>query len=808
MSDRDDANSSLGTFLKSFSVPILTAISFISGVYGFVKLFADKDAGLITLIALGVGILLLLSICLYYARFWRPERQDKGRSLFEPSLSDERVQAQAKQERQRKRVRRLAVAGLILIPILSVSGAVGWQHYQGLPTKDIIVLVADFEQPDSKNLDVTDTLINQLREATKKYRDVKVQPLNKPITEKEGSEVARTEGKKRKATIVIWGRYREVGTVVPLSVHFEILHPPKDLPELGKAVRGQPQQTTLAELPSFTLQLSNEMSYLSLFTLGMTRYAAAEWDEAIAHFSDALSHHVEHTTALDQSLVYFQRGSAYLRKGAYDPALTDLAQAIKLQPKLAGAYANRMLIYLNKGDYKRALADVNQAIKLQPDLALAYNNRGLAYINVGDYDQAISDFSQALKLKPAKADSASTPRSEGRQLGTILGIDHEVPIVNFFFNDEFSDYLLYINRGTAYLSKQDYDHALADLSQAIKIEPNRAAAYFNRAVIFYSKENYDRAIADCNQVIKLQPDFALAYLKRGAIYFAKKDYDLAITDFNQAIKLQPDSDTYMIRGDFYYEKDDYDLAITDYSQSLKFKPNLSAYNQRGHSYNLKGDYNLAIADFNQAIKLKPDYVPAYNNRGLSYKHKGDYDRAIADFNQAIKLKPDYALAYHNRGNIYAQKGDYDRAVADFNQAIKLKYASSYSDRGYTYALKGDYDLALADVNKALKLDPSSAGAYATRGFAYAGKGDYVRAIKDYNQALKLIEDKGTTRHDFKKKIVVTYDVDQIYYHRGLAYRKQGKKDQAITDFKKALELTKEPEMRQDAEKQLKGLGVK
>jgi tetratricopeptide (TPR) repeat protein len=776
MSGHDNANSSLGTFLKNFSAPILTVISFISSVYGFVKLFADKDSGLITLIALGVGILLALSICLYYALFWKPEQQDKGRSLFEPSLSDERVQAQAKQERQRKRVRRLAVAGLILIPILSVSGVVGWQHYQGLPTKDIIVLVADFEQPDSKNLDVTDTLINQLREATKKYRDVKVQPLNKPITEKEGSEVARAEGKKRKATIVIWGRYREVGTVVPLSVHFEILHPPKDLPELGKAVRGQPQQTTLAELPSFTLQLSNEMSYLSLFTLGMTRYAAAEWDEAIAHFSDALSHHVERTTALDQSLVYFQRGSAYLRKGAYDLALTDLGQAIKLQPKLAGAYVNRMQIYINKGDYKRALADVNQAIKLQPDFALAHNNRGIVYLNVKDYDKAIADFSQALKLMPAKADSARTLRCEGRQLGTFLGGDHEVPIVNFFFC-ELSDYFLYVNRGTAYLSKQDYDRALADLSQAIKIEPNRAAAYFNRAVIFYSKKNYDLAIADCSQVIKLQPDFALAYVKRGANYYAKKDYGLAIANFNQAIKIQPDSYTYIIRGD---------------------------------SYNQKGDYDLAITDYNNALKLKPDDARIYNDRGIVYKNKGDYDRAMADYELAIKLKPDYMSAYHNRGNVHTKRGDYELAVADFNQAIKLELdsAGSYDARGYTYALKGDYDLALADANKALNLNPNSAEAYDTRGFAFAGKGDYDQAITDYDQALKLIEDKGKTIKDLKKSYTVTYDIPQIYYHRGLAYRKQGKKDQAIADFKKALELTKEPKMRQDTEKQLKELGVK
>ena len=92
------SNNGLGTFLNQMRVLILALVSLISGVYGFVKLFADKDAGLVTLISLTVGILLLLGVCLYYARFWQPERQDQGQSVL-LLVSDEQVQAQAKKER-------------------------------------------------------------------------------------------------------------------------------------------------------------------------------------------------------------------------------------------------------------------------------------------------------------------------------------------------------------------------------------------------------------------------------------------------------------------------------------------------------------------------------------------------------------------------------------------------------------------------------------------------------------------------------------------------------------------------------------
>lgn len=760
MSDRNESSSSVWAFLNQTSAPILTGISFISGVYGFVKLFVDKDAGLVTLISLAIGILLLLGICLYYARFWKPEKQDRGSSAFEPS-SDEQVKAQAKKERRRRRVRRLAVAGLILLPILSFSGVAVWQYLQRLPSKDIIILVADFDGPDPKIYGVTEKVINQLRQATENYADVKIQALNKSITEQEGSKTARTEGEKRKATIVIWGWYRNPGEVVPVSVHFEVLRSPRDMPELGQSAKGSIQQAAIADLKSFALQtrLSNEMTFLSLFTLGMTRYATGDWAEAIALFSNALSQKTEASSSLNQSLVYFYRGFTYLIQGNYDSALSDLNQAIKLQLNFAEAHVNRVIIYLAKGDYNRALADANLVIRLKPDLAVAYSNRGTLYLNTGNYDQAISDFNQALKLIPAAHDASHSIRASS-QLGFLKLSDSGVPIANFFFS-ELSDYGVYVNRSLAYFAKKDFDHALVDLNQAIKLQPNFAFAYFNRAAVYISQQNYNYALADLNQAIKIQPDFALAYLKRGGVYYISKgDFERALADLNQAIKLQPISALlYGMRGEIYYDKGDYHRAITDYNQALKFQPNnAETYSDRGLAYDKQEDYEHAIDDYNQAIKLKPDYAGAYNNRGISYKNKGEYEHSVADYNQAIKLKPDYALAYNNRGITYTKKGEYDRA--------------------------------LADINQALKLNPNEAGFYDSRGDVYAGKGDNGRAIANYNQAIRLKS-----------------DADYAYYNRGIAYRNQGNKAQAIADFKKALKLTQDPKRHQDTEKQLQELGA-
>ena len=52
------------------------------------------------------------------------------------------------------------------------------------------------------------------------------------------------------------------------------------------------------------------------------------------------------------------------------------------------------------------------------------------------------------------------------------------------------------------------------------------------------------------------------------------------------------------------------------------------------------------------------------------------------------------------------------------------------------------------------------------------------------------------------------DADYVYLHRGIVYRALGDRPQAIADFKKTLELTKNSKRHQDAEKQLQELGAK
>ena len=59
--------------------------------------------------------------------------------------------------------------------------------------------------------------------------------------------------------------------------------------------------------------------------------------------------------------------------------------------------------------------------------------------------------------------------------------------------------------------KGEYDKAIADYDEALKLDPKNALAYDSRGVAWYRKGEYDKAIADYGEAIKLDPKNAIAY---------------------------------------------------------------------------------------------------------------------------------------------------------------------------------------------------------------------------------------------------------------------------------------------------------
>jgi tetratricopeptide (TPR) repeat protein len=123
----------------------------------------------------------------------------------------------------------------------------------------------------------------------------------------------------------------------------------------------------------------------------------------------------------------------------------------------------------------------------------------------------------------------------------------------------------------------------------------------------FSKD-FDGAIADCDQALKLDPANLDALVTRGGAKDGKEDYAGATVDFSRAIELDPGNiAARLARAQLRLDVLDTAAAISDLDAVLEREPeNSTAVTSRAEARQMDGDFAGALADFGAAMRLDPD----------------------------------------------------------------------------------------------------------------------------------------------------------------------------------------------------------
>jgi tetratricopeptide (TPR) repeat protein len=129
---------------------------------------------------------------------------------------------------------------------------------------------------------------------------------------------------------------------------------------------------------------------------------------------------------------------------------------------------------------------------------------------------------------------------------------------------------------------------------------------FNRARREAEEKQYEAAMVDYTEAIRLKPDDSDAYSSRASSYEALQQNDKTLSDYTEAIRLEPNNVVgYSIQALAYSDLKQYDKAITDYTEAIRLAPNPEGYyDLRGNVYAASGAKSKAEQDHKRAKQLR------------------------------------------------------------------------------------------------------------------------------------------------------------------------------------------------------------
>jgi tetratricopeptide (TPR) repeat protein len=214
-------------------------------------------------------------------------------------------------------------------------------------------------------------------------------------------------------------------------------------------------------------------------------------------------------------------------------------------------------------------------------------------------------------------------------------------------------------RGLVRVQEGAIDQAIAEFTEAIRLDPQDRGAYHDRAVAYIQIGEYERAIADLTAAAKLEPWFAPIYHNRGSAHAKREDYSKAIGDFTKAITLDARYASPLgARAEAF-------VAVSDYTHALADLCTLFDLVDRG---GVTGP----------PCQMSPSDILVWQAEiGIRI---GDYDRSITRCNNAQEYNASNWMIYLIRGLASAKKGDSDAAAHDYGEATKHQPPDWYRNK--------------------------------------------------------------------------------------------------------------------------------
>jgi tetratricopeptide (TPR) repeat protein len=212
------------------------------------------------------------------------------------------------------------------------------------------------------------------------------------------------------------------------------------------------------------------------------------------------------------------------------------------------------------------------------------------------------------------------------------------------------------------MSQGDYEGALDKYNQIAKAtrlkDPEQYFIYYKRGVCLYSLQQYEEALLEIDQFIKLQPDFYQAKLMRALIGRELGDEQVQLSSLSELLQLDPKNlDLLKWRATTFVDAGMYPEARRDIKVARKITDDAELEGYMGISYYYEDKPDSALMFFDKAIDMDKNYLTSYLYAGSLCLDEEAYDLSLTYLNKGLQIDPSNVSLQFYKGVALVEKQD-------------------------------------------------------------------------------------------------------------------------------------------------------
>jgi serine/threonine protein kinase/tetratricopeptide (TPR) repeat protein len=457
----------------------------------------------------------------------------------------------------------IGVALLVVLGIVAVGSGIYWKKFRSGQIDSIAVLPLDMRSTDPEADYISDGIAESINNSLTQMPDLKVIPYSVALHYKGKPVDIQKTGDALRVQTLLTGRVAQHGDNISIGVELDDVRN-------GKQLWGQQYNGKVGDLLRVESDIAREVSQ----RLRSQHFTSDQQKLALG------------STENPEAYQLYLKGEHYtskFTKDGFDKGLSNLNQAIAIDPNYALAYSALAYNYINQDDWfitpktagPKARQAAQKALELdesnaEAHVVLAIESQWYEW----DWAGAEREFKRAIELNPDNADARGY----------------------------YSWFLPIMGRG---------DEAVAEAKRGLQTDPLSTGLNGNLGSVFVFTHQWDKAIEQLRTSIDLDPNYWFDHYFLGRAYEQKRRFPEAIAAFKQGISLG---------------------GVTEVWSSL------------GHVYAVAGKRADAqkVLDHLKELSVH-EYVAPYNF-AVIYAGLGDKDEAFVWLNRAYQERS-YLLTY-------------------------------------------------------------------------------------------------------------------------------------------------------------------